>query len=46
MQACNGDVDAALRQYNAERLPDVQALLKLNQMWSARMGLRQEVPYS
>ena len=43
LQACGGDVDAALKRYNAERLPDVQALLNLNQMWIARLGSSQEV---
>ena len=38
-----GNVDAALKQYNAERLPDVLALVNLNQMWSARIGMRTEV---
>ena len=36
-------MDAALRQYNKERLPDVQALLAVNQMWSNKLGMRQEV---
>ena len=43
LEACGGGLDAALQQYNTERLPDVQALLTLNQMWSARLGTNQEV---
>ena len=36
-------MDAALQQYNRDRLPDVQALLAVNQMWSNKLGMRQEV---
>ena len=36
-------MDAALQQYNAERLPDIQALLNVNMMWSATAGMRVEV---
>ena len=43
LEASMGNVDAALKQYNAERLPDVLALVNLNQMWSARIGMRTEV---
>ena len=43
LEASKGNVDAALKQYNAERLPDVLALVNLNQMWSARIGMRTEV---
>ena len=43
LKASGGDVDRALRRYNRERLPDIKALLALNQLWAARMGIRAEV---
>ena len=43
LKASGGNVDHALQRYNRERLPDVKALLSLNQLWAARMGIRAEV---
>ena len=36
-------MDAALQRYNAERLPDIKALLNVSMMWSAAAGMRVEV---
>ena len=43
LKASGGNVDRALQCYNRERLPDIKALLALNQLWAARMGIRAEV---